>query len=651
MKPPMRRIAAASILSAISLLARGQAPVPTPQPDPTAVSEAKPDSIPAPGGTKAVQAGAPVQADSLRSQRKAAKLYLQGVQLLEKNHAEEAWGLLKQAAELEPANGTYLQASELARQTAVSELVLRAGRERGSGDSEDAAKLLGHALEIDPGNPEALQRLRDLGDKLGSLNLGLTATDPISPEAGPNKAPVALADGPIKLEPKAEKLSFHLRTGSRQMVEQVFRAYGIEASVHESVQPKQLRLDLEDASFPQAMRVLGLLTHTFYEPLDPHRVVVAQDTRENRTQFQRLQMETIYLPGLNDKELTEVSNLARNVFEAQQAVAQPTKNTMTIRAPAKTLNAFNRTITRLVDGKSQVDLDVKVIQLAYGNSRHTGTTLFSQTTVANAYSEIQSILAQNAAAVQQIIESGVVPNAIGLQNQLTIIGILIASGEATVSGILAQGFVLFGGGIAESAIGPQPVTVHFDYDSSDTRLLDDVHLRLADQESGTFKTGERYPIQTSSYSSIAVSALATAGLTNQTIPQIQYEDIGLTLKATPSVMRSNDVALTLDLKIDALEGSSVNDIPVLDNRAVSGVLTLKAGETAVLISDLSRTEARALAGLPAVSDIPGLRDIGDNSRSNNVARLLILVTPTVVRDPQRAGPEPMLMVDKSATAH
>jgi type II secretory pathway component GspD/PulD (secretin) len=30
---------------------------------------------------------------------------------------------------------------------------------------------------------------------------------------------------------------------------------------------------------------------------------------------------------------------------------------------------------------------------------------------------------------------------------------------------------------------------------------------------------------------------------------VQYEDIGLTLKATPKILRSNDVALTIDLKI------------------------------------------------------------------------------------------------------
>jgi type II secretory pathway component GspD/PulD (secretin) len=54
-----------------------------------------------------------------------------------------------------------------------------------------------------------------------------------------------------------------------------------------------------------------------------------------------------------------------------------------------------------------------------------------------------------------------------------------------------------------------------------------------------------------------------------------------------------------------------------------------------------------LNGLPGVSDIPGLQDISDIQKSQNVARLLVLITPTVVRNMQPQGHGPMLMVDKA----
>ena len=617
--------------------------------------EAKPDVAKKPSKSDEIERGKPIKADSLHAQRKAAKLYLQGVRLLEKQRPEPAWNLLKQAMELEPGNSTYAKAAELARQSMVTQLVQQSSRKRDNGAAQDSAKLLQQALAVDPSNPLVLEHLNQLTDAAASTRIGATASSSSDPQTESAREQDTLADGPIQLEPKLDKHSFHLRSDSRQIVQDVFRAYGIQASIDDSVQSQTVRLDVDDATFAQAIRVLGMLTQTFYEPLDPHRVVVAKDTLAKRIQFQRQQMETIYLPGLTEKEKQEVLNVAKNVFDVQQSLVEQTAGTLTVRAPARTLAAFNQTVALLEDGKSELDLDVKVIQLAHVSARETGTTFFQQTGVYNVFSEINSVLNQNQSLVQQIISSGLVPNANTLANQIEILAILVASGQLTGTPF-NQGFLPFGGGLTQSILSPGPATLKMSLNTSDTRMLDDIHLRLADQEEGTFKIGERYPIESSSYSSAALPSIPglssiEGALQSQTIPQIQYEDLGLTFKATPKVMRSNDVALTVDLKIEALGGSSVNDIPILNSQQVSGVLTLKAGETAVLVSDLSRSESRALSGLPGVSDIPGLEDVSDIARNQNVARLLILVTPSVVRNMQQMGHGPMLMVDKGIGAH
>jgi general secretion pathway protein D len=607
-------------------------------------SGAAQDTTKQPAAANGVVVGAPVQANALHAQREAAKLYLAGVKLIDKKEPEAAWKLMKQAAELEPGNPTYARAAEVARQSAVAQLVQEASRERNQGSGGDAALLLQRAMEIDPKNPLVLQHTDELAQDA-------SATEPAVLS---NMQTPALA-GPIALEPKQEKHSFHLHNNERQVVEEVFRAYGIDASIHDSVQNQRVRLDVDDVTFAAAAKVLSLVTKTFWEPLDPHRVLVAQDTRENRVQFQRTAMETVYLSGLTDKELTDVSNLARNVFDAQQAVVEPTRDTLTVRAPARTLAAFNATLGSIEAGQNQVDLNVKVIQLAHISNRETGMTFFQQTSVYNAFSAVNSVIQQNQAAVQEIISQGLVPDANTLAHQIEIIAILLASGQ--LSGTpFNQGFATFGGGLTESLLVPGPATLTMSLNSSDTRTLDDIHLRLSDEEAGTFKIGERYPITTSSYSSVALPSIpgfntTAAALQAQTVPQIQYEDLGLTLKATPKVMRSNDVALNLEMKIESLGGSSLNDIPVLNSQQFTGVLTLRAGETAVLLSDLTLQESRALSGLPGVGDIPGLQDISDVARGRNVARLLILVTPSVIRGPQSNGHGPRLMVDKGTAAH
>jgi Flp pilus assembly secretin CpaC len=195
-----------------------------------------------------------------------------------------------------------------------------------------------------------------------------------------------------------------------------------------------------------------------------------------------------------------------------------------------------------------------------------------------------------------------------------------------------------------------------------------MQLRLGDGEAGTIKEGTRYPIQTSSFSSLSGSLPNIPGLTGAgasgslssllsslstsvpNVPQVEYQDLGLTLKAIPKVMRNNDVALTIDLKIDALAGRSINGNPVLDNRAYSGVVTLRQGEGVVVISDLDKQQSRAISGVPGLSEIPGLNNLTGNDIQKSYATLLIIITPHVVRGTQVAGHSPMIRVDKSTAA-
>jgi len=583
--------------------------------------------------------------------RRAVKLFLAASKLFEAGTFEQAMSDYQQAAMLDPTNVNYRLAADLSRSHAVTALVQEAAKDHLRGDAAGARAALAHALELDPKNIEATQHLYELGDDLAlqqpkSLyeQSGSQPGESIAIEAGPGVH------------------SFHLHIDQRLAIQQVFRAFGLEATLDESVRPTQVRLDMDDANFPEATRALSLLTDSFYVPLDSHRVLVARDTPENRQQYIRLGLETIYLPGLTPTELTDVGNMAKNVFEAQQSVVEPTTGTLTIRAPQRTLDAFNSTMRELLDGRSQVMLEVRLIQLAHSSERNTGIQPPQQVTAFNAYSEEQSILNANQALVQQIVSSGLAAPG----DTLAILGVLLASGQVS-SSIFSNGVALFGGGLTLSGVSPGPATANLNLNSSDSRELDQLQLRLGDGEAGTVRTGTRYPIQTSSFSSLSASVPNIPGLTGAgsssslssllaslggsvpNVPQIDYQDLGLTLKATPKVMRNNDVALTIDMKIDALAGTSINGNPILNNRAYSGVVTLKQGEGVVVVSNLDKQESRAISGVPGLSEIPGLNNLTGLDTQRNYATLLIVITPHVVRGTQSAGHSPMIRVERSVT--
>ncbi len=588
---------------------------------------------PAASGPGQAIAAPPAQTPpSQKQQRKAEKLYLEGAKFIEQQDSRGAYNSFTAAVTLDPANQQYLAAREIARQHLVTLLVQEADKARLTQHPEISRQELEEALALDPKNPVITQHVEELTESPG------VTIDPVDEKGDAISAPIELT--PAKL-----KNSFHLKGTQQEILRQVLETYQISPVMDTSVTDKNVLLDVNDVDFAQASEVLKLLTGTFFVPLDPKRVLVAQDTKENRLKFERLVVESVYLPGLTSTEMTDMSTMAKNVFEVPVAALQPTRNVMTVRAPETRIKALNATLEELLDGRSQVMLEVRLYDINTTRTTNIGVTLPSQSNIFNVDSELNSLLQNNSAAIQQIIASGLAaPGDYG-----AILAILIATGQIT-SGVLTQGFLTFGGGLTQFGYNLGTMTGNLSLNASDTKALDEIHLRVQDQETATFRVGTRYPIVTSTYSSggssLSAAGINTAGLSTAltglgvslssltaqvTIPQIQYEDLGLTLKATPRVQHGQEVALNMDLKFSALGGSTLDGNPILNNRQYTATITLKDGASALIVSSLSKTETKAVTGLPGLSELPGLRSTTDDSKDVAVSNLVILVTPHIVR--------------------
>ncbi len=583
--------------------------------------------------------------------RRATKLYLRATKLFERQQYDEAVRDYEEATELDPGNPNYGAATVVARSHEVTELIQTAAKARIRGDKTAEQAALQKAAALDPHDIEVAAHLDEM------------AADVSAAQAKPiyEQGVASLGPAPV-LAPMAGAHSFHLKTDRRTVIQTVYRAFGIETSVDQSVTGPPVRFDVDNATFAQATQAVNMATDSFMVPLDAHRVLIAKDTRANRDQYMRQEFETVYVGGATTAEMTEISTLAKNVFQLQQVVAQQGSGTLTLRATTDKLNAFNTTLRELLDGRSQVLLNVRLIQLAHTNQRNTGVQPPQQITAFNVYAEEQSILNQNQALVQQIISSGLASPG----DTLAILGILLASGQVS-SSLFQNGIALFGGGLTLSGVSPGPVKFNLNVNSSESRELDDIQMHLGDGEEGTIKSGSRYPIETSQFSNLGTSGISIPGLTTagtsgslssllsqlntgaQTIPQVEYQDLGLTFKATPRVIRNGDVALSIDMKITALGGSSLNGVPILNNRSYSGVVTLKDDTGVVIVSEVDKEESRALSGLPGLTEIPGLNNVTDTDVQRNYASLLIIITPHVIRGTQAAGHSPMLRIERGQT--
>jgi type II secretory pathway component GspD/PulD (secretin) len=402
------------------------------------------------------------------------------------------------------------------------------------------------------------------------------------------------------------------------------------------VNAQYIHFDVDEVGFSEAADLLRLATDTFFVPLDPKGVLVVADTQQNRAKFERRAMRTFYFPGLSSKELTDMWNIARTVAGVEQSVMEPLKGTLTVRAPEPELDALDQTYNQLLVGRSVLELDVRLYEIDKTRASNIGVVFPTSTTVFNVPSEINSILQNNAGLVDQLLKE--YPSLAG--NPEAILAALIASGALTGT-VFNNPFALFGGGLTEMGLNLSGVTINMLLNSSDARSFDQQQLRVLDQEEATIRSGERYPIMTSSYSSLASSSSSKG-----TIPQFQYQDLGLTLKVTPHVELSDKVSLSLDLKVSSLTGSRLNNIPILTNRQYSGVVSLRLSDSAILVSDVSKQESLDITGIPGASDIPGLSSATNRQDTKDIMELAVVITPHLVRLAHHELAGPMLFLPR-----
>jgi general secretion pathway protein D len=573
-----------------------------------------------------------------REVHKAEESYLDGVKLLDRGDLNGAETAFAKAAQIDPSKPDYLQAAALAHEHRVTSLVQQAGKARMSGHPEQADGLLAQARKLDPQN-EIVTQHTDRSAESRSFHPLIEADE--ERESIRQTATIA---GPITLLPQKGTHDFHLHEDGQQVLRQVFSQYGIRAVFDESMQRQSLRVDLEGVSYADASSIVLEMAHAFATPLDAHSVLIAKDSTENRQRFERKLQETIYVPGLTQEQIKEISTVIQNVFDVKQTSILNGSGNLVLRAPEATLSAINETLTDLIDGSPEVMLDITLYTVDRTRQRNIGAQLPQQLGIYNVESAARDLVSSNQSLVDQAISQGLIPaNA----NNITIALALIASGLVQ-SSLLANTVGFFGGGLTATGVTTNTsVTFQFSLSSNDTRALDSLKLRLQDGQTGSFRSGTRYPIITSTYSSgianlpgslagVTVNGVSAQSLLGQsstiTIPQIQFEDLGITLKAKPIIQRSGQISMQLDLKIEALASGSLNSIPVLANRQYTSTVTVKDGESTLLASSLSKTESAAVNGLPGISELPGFQTAtADKTTELDTSELVLLITPHIVR--------------------
>lgn len=553
--------------------------------------------------------------------KKARKEFERG-QKLQKSDPEGALERFTAAARLAPRNAEYATAREVLRQQLVFRHIQQGRLYASAQRTSDAVAEFRKALELDSGNEYAKQQLRNAADA------------PLPP------APTWLEESEeddLTLHPKPGRQNFHFMGDTRAAFTNIATAFGIKVTLDESVSVKQLRVDMDNATFAQAMGAVAAMTKTFWAPISSREVLIASETSAKHKELDRMMLRTFYLPeATTAQELNDIVNLLRTVFEIRFVTLSPTQSTITVRAPAQIMQAATSFLQSLAAGRPQVMLDLELYEVNRQMLQSIGVQLPLQYKIFNIPAAALAGLGnQN---IQQLINQLIAGGGINQAN-FSSLSALLAQLQNQQNSLFSTPVATFGGGTTLMGIQVPPATANFSRNESRVYTLEKVSMRAAHGEAATLRIGERYPIINASFAPVFNTPQIANILGNNSFiapfPSFSYEDLGVTFKAKPLVHGTEDVTLDLELELKTLTGQSFNGVPVIGNRSYKGTITVANNETAVMAGSLSVSDQRTLAGAPGFAHIPLLSTALDNRNTeHDEAELLIVITPHIIR----AGP-------------
>jgi type IV pilus assembly protein PilQ len=123
------------------------------------------------------------------------------------------------------------------------------------------------------------------------------------------------------------------------------------------------------------------------------------------------------------------------------------------------------------------------------------------------------------------------------------------------------------------------------------------------------------------------------------IPNVQFKDVLLELKVTPTITNDGRVFLNMAVKkdeIDSFVQSGIGDVPQINKREVNTAVLINNGQTVVIGGVYEFRDRSDVSKVPWLGDLPVIGNLfKKRGRTKEKAELLIFVTPKVMQVAQR----------------
>jgi general secretion pathway protein D len=522
---------------------------------------------------------------------------------------DTAFNLYQKAYNRDPKDARFQIALARIRTTASSAHITKGRKLLQSGDVQGALSEFLHAAEIDPGNEAAQQEIARVRQRQGT---SVPASEIGLPQPTGEEQELDQVEAPPVLRPLTnEPLSLHMAEDAKVVYQAVAKAAGVNVLFDPDFNSKRIQVDLNNVSLLDALRIVGVMSDTFWRPVTSNTIFIAQNSRTKRQELDEQAVQTFYLSNAwQQNDLNDVQTALRNVMPNAKVYGVQSQNAIVMRGTPDELLLAQQLIDDLDKARGEVVVDIAVLEVSKNWERTLGMQWPSSFGVS---------LQPNCAATNSCSSSTSSTSTSGTSTGTS----------STVSPTL---YNLAHLNSTDFAVTVGSATLNLLLTDNNTKVLQSPRIRATDDQKATMKIGSKIPEATGSYSTPGLTGGTAIGYAQT---QFQYIDVGVNIEMTPSIHFDHDVTLKIKIEVSAESGTTTIEgvtEPIISQRVVDQVIRLREGEASILGGIQNNEEQNNWSGIPGLSAIPVLKYIfGSRDRTIQDDDIVFVVVPHIVR--------------------